>query len=388
MTLTFFSNYFNHHQEALCNELYKILGDGFTFVETEEIEEFRSKMGWGKEAIPKYVLKSHTSEENLKKAYELGENSDVVIMGTAPESMIEKRLEENKLTFRYSERPLKEGRVKVLIPRLAKKFYHNHYRNRNKNIYILAASAFCSSDYKFMHSYIGKCYKFGYFPKEEKKTFAELSKLKDKNQPMKVLWTGRFLRLKRADLLLYAAKKCRDDGYKFTLELVGDGTEEKHLRKLVKELGLKDITEFKGFLSPEETRMEMEKADIFVMTSNFLEGWGSVIYEALSSGCAVIASHAAGATPFLVKQGRTGFVFKSGSDESLAEKLEIVLRNRELARDLGRSAYENMQKYWNPKVAAERVVEMSEAMLKGGTVEYKHGPLSKCTDIYNNWFKE
>ena len=164
MTLTFFSNYFNHHQEALCNEFYKLLGDGFTFVETEEIEEFRSKMGWGKEAIPPYVLKSHVSEENLKKvmfilkkAYELGENSDVVIMGTAPEDMIEKRLEANKLTFRYSERPLKEGRVKVLIPRLAKKFYHNHYRNRDKNLYLLAASAYCSSDYKFMGSYINKC---------------------------------------------------------------------------------------------------------------------------------------------------------------------------------------------------------------------------------------
>ena len=115
MKLTFFSNYFNHHQEALCNELHKLLGDGFTFVETEEIEEFRSKMGWGREAIPAYVLKSHTSQENLEKAYELGESSDVVIMGTAPEDMIEKRLEENKLTFRYSERPLKEGRVKIDI---------------------------------------------------------------------------------------------------------------------------------------------------------------------------------------------------------------------------------------------------------------------------------
>ena len=180
MRITFFSNYFNHHQEALCNELYKLLGEGFTFVETEEIEEFRSKMGWGKEAIPPYVLKSHISPENLKKAYELGESSDVVIMGTAPEDLIEKRLDEDKLTFRYSERPLKEGRVKVLIPRLTKKFYHNHFRNRNKNIHILAASAYCSSDYKFMRSYIGKCYKFGYFPKAEKKSFQDLARLKDK----------------------------------------------------------------------------------------------------------------------------------------------------------------------------------------------------------------
>ena len=388
MTLTFFSNYFNHHQEALCNELYKLLGEGFTFVETEKIEEFRSKMGWGKEAIPPYVLKSHESEGNLKKAYELGENSDVVIMGTAPEDMIEKRLEADKLTFRYSERPLKEGRVKVLIPRLAKKFYHNHYRNRDKKLYLLAASAYCSSDYKFIGSYIDKCLKFGYFPKAETKSFEELARLKDRNQPMRVLWAGRFLKLKRADLLLYAAKKCMDDGLNFTLELVGAGDEEKHLKALVKSLGLADRTSFKGFLSPEETRLEMEKADIYVMTSNFLEGWGSVIYEGLSSGCACIASHAAGATPFLVRQGKTGFVFKSGSDESLYDKLSILLRNRELVREMGRAAYDNMQKYWNPHVAASRIVEMSEAMLEGRTVSYEHGPLSPCKYIYNNWYKE
>ena len=130
MKITFFSNYFNHHQEALCNAFYERLGDDFTFVETEPMEEFRSKMGWGRPA-PSYVLKSHESEESLKRAEMLAETSDLVIMGTAPERFIEKRLEDDKLIFRYSERPLKEGRIKVLIPRLAKKFYHNHFRNRN-----------------------------------------------------------------------------------------------------------------------------------------------------------------------------------------------------------------------------------------------------------------
>ncbi|SKB86680.1 Glycosyltransferase involved in cell wall bisynthesis [Lachnospiraceae bacterium] len=386
-TLTFFSNYFNHHQEALCNAFYSLLGDGFTFVETEPMEQFRSDMGWGRKA-PSYVLKSYESDENLKKAYELGEKSDVVIMGTAPEDMIAKRMELNKLTFRYSERPLKEGRIKVFIPRLAKKFYHNHYQNRDKNLYLLAASAYCASDYKFMHSYIGKCYKFGYFPTAEKKSFAELTELKKKNKPVKILWAGRFLRLKRADLLIRAAKRCRDEGYDFRLEFVGDGVEEKRLMKLVRELKLDDITEFKGFLSPEETRTEMEKANIFVMTSNFLEGWGSVIYEGLSAGCAVIASHAAGATPFLVSQGRTGFVFKSGDEDSLTDKLLTLLKSPETAQELGRAAYQNMQTYWNPEVAASRIVEMSDAMLSGSMKNYEEGPLSPCSYLYNNWYRE
>ena len=56
-TLAFFSNYFNHHQKALCDELYKRLGEGFHFIETEHMEKFRSNMGWGKEDIPSYVIR-------------------------------------------------------------------------------------------------------------------------------------------------------------------------------------------------------------------------------------------------------------------------------------------------------------------------------------------
>ncbi len=384
MVITFFSNYFNHHQEALCNAFRERLKEGFTFVETEKMEEFRTKMGWDRPA-PGYVLRSYESDEAYNEACRLADESDLVIMGTAPESFIENRLEKNRLIFRYSERPLKEGRIKVLIPRLAKKFYHNHFRNRNKNIHILAAGAYCASDYRFLHSYPGKCYKFGYFPERERKSWDELCKLKDANDPVKILWAGRFLRLKRADLFIKAAGSCRKNGLSFTVEMVGAGEEEGRIKALVRENGLEDITEFKGFLSPEETREEMDRADVFIMTSDHLEGWGSVIYEGLSSGCGVIASHAAGATPFLIEEGKTGMIFKSGDAADLGQKLEGLLKDRDRIRLIGRNAYEQMQTLWNPEVAAERVIEKAEGLLSGREVKYENGPLSDCEYLYDNW---
>ncbi len=388
MKVTFFSNYFNHHQHALCDAFYERLGGEFTFVETEPMEQFRSEMGWGGGALPSYVLQSHKTPEALEKAFSLGIGSDLVIMGTAPEELISRRLEENKLTFRYSERPLKEGRIKVLIPRLAKKFYVNHYRNRDKNLYLLAASAYCASDYAFLKSYPGKCYKFGYFPEGERLSEEELFELKAKNDPPVVLWAGRFLRLKRADLFIRAAGHCAALGLPFSIRFVGGGEEEEKLKILTEKEGLKDRTEFLGYLSPEETRTEMEKANIFVMTSNFLEGWGSVIYEGLSAGCAVIASHAAGAAPFLVLPGRTGYLFKSGELKSLTEKLERLLRKPEEALSLGRGAYKNMKELWNPQVAAGRVLESAEGLLKGNAPRYETGPLSPCELLKNNWYRE
>jgi len=125
-TLTFFSNYYNHHQKALCDEWAALLGTGFTFVETEPIEGFRSTMGWGNEDVPPYVLRTYLNEESYNRALKLGSSSDVVVMGTAPEVFIEERLKLNRITFRYSERPLKEGFIKFFIPRLTKKYLHLH----------------------------------------------------------------------------------------------------------------------------------------------------------------------------------------------------------------------------------------------------------------------
>ncbi|MCR5485916.1 MAG: glycosyltransferase [Lachnospiraceae bacterium] len=386
-TLTFYSNYFNHHQKAFCDSLESLLGEGFTFVETEPMEEFRSRMGWGKEDIPSYVLKSHRGEEERKKAFELALSSDVVIIGTAPEELISRRMEENRLTFRYSERPLKEGRFKIFIPRLAKKFVVNHISKRKKELYILAAGAFVSSDYRFLHSYIGKCYKFGYFPKAEEKSFEELQQSRAGHDKARILWAGRFLKLKRADLLIRAAKSCRDNGADFELRFVGDGEEEKRLKGLVKKLRLSDVASFTGFLSPEDTRREMEEADIFVCTSNKLEGWGSVIYEALSAGLAVIATSKAGATPFLIREGKTGLVFESGNAADLAEKLMILLHAPEEARRLGQNAYDNMQRHWNPEEAAKRLLAVSERLLSGEHFFFEEGPLSYAQEMKEGWYR-
>lgn len=47
-----------------------------------------------------------------------------------------------------------------------------------------------------------------------------------------------------------------------------------------------------------EVRSYMEKADIYLFTSDFNEGWGAVLNESMNSGCAVVASHAIGSVPF------------------------------------------------------------------------------------------
>lgn len=388
-TLTFFSNYYNHHQKALCDEWYKLLGEGFTFVQTMPMEEFRSGMGWG-EDIPSYVLTTYESDSNEERAKALAISSDLVVMGTAPEYYIKPRLAAGKIIFRYSERPLKEGFIKFFIPRLTKKYIDMHVLNRDKNIHILAASAFTSLDYKKMfNSYPGKCYKFGYFPEHLEYDVDELLKEKEKlakdaGAPT-ILWEGRMLKLKRADLLVSALSILKKKGYDFSATLVGEGEERERLIKMTKDLGLDDKVTFERFLSPKDARVKMSKNQIYVMTSNFWEGWGSVIYEGLNACCGVIASHACGATPFLVKHKETGLVFRSGSAKDLADKIEMYLKDKDLLEKCQRQAYEQMHSFWNPKVAALRSIELCEALEEGRECPFEDGPLSKAELLPNNW---
>lgn len=415
-TLTFYSNYFNHHQKALCDEFYKILGDGFKFVETMPMEGFRAKMGWG-EDTPEYVIRTYESDEMAKAAEVLAISSDLVIMGTAPEEYCEARLSQNKLTFRYSERPLKEGFIKFFIPRLTKKYIRMHIKNRNKNIYVLGASAFTALDFKKMfNSYPDKCYKFGYFPVHKEYNITELFEKKKRytdamakisnlagnecksDKCPSILWLGRMLKLKRPELVVMAARQLKDQGYNFTLHMVGEGEMRPVVEKMVCDFDLSDRVTFQNFLSPDEARDTMAKHQIYVMTSNKLEGWGSVIYEGLNAGCAVVASHICGATPWLVEDEKCGLVYKSGDVESLTKQLKKLLDNPELIEQYGTAAYEKMHDKWNPMNAAQSVLRLAEGLISAGAdgdrIKYPapeyvidDGPCSKAEFLKNNWYE-
>ena len=405
-TLTFYSNYFNHHQKALCEAWYAILQDGFTFVETMPMEAFREEMGWGEDARP-YLLKAYESDEAEKKALSLAVSSDLVVMGTAPERYIRERLARDLITFRYSERPLKEGFIKFLIPRLTLKYLDLHVKNKKKPLYILAASAFTSLDYhKMLGSYEGKCYRFGYFPEHLSYDIDALMQEKKERAAgaPTILWMGRMIRLKKPELVLQALSELKREGCIFRLQMAGEGEMREKLQRMSKTLGMEDRTSFHDFYKPKEARETMAGAQIYVMTSNKLEGWGSVIYEAQNAGCAQVASHACGATPWLVKNGESGLVFTSGSVKSLKTQLKKLLDQPELVQRYGRNAYAQMRDLWNPETAATRVIALAEYIdeklcamspeerkASGYRVEgspFEDGPCAVAPFLKNQWFHD
>ena len=163
---------------------------------------------------------------------------------------------------------------------------------------------------------------------------------------------------------------------------------EQELRDMACSMRLNDTVRFLGFHPQEEIRSYMENAGIFLLTSDFREGWGAVLNEAMNSGCAAIASHAAGSTAFLVKNGENGFVYRSGDTEELYSRVKYLLEHPNEQRRLGKAAYRTITQVWNETVAAERFVDLSGHILAGDDPRdlFESGPCSKAEKLRNDWF--
>lgn len=370
MTLTFVSNYINHHQIPVSNELYRLLEKGYTFIQTEPVEEERLRMGWQDESGKLPYLKLFYEEP--EKCRELILNSDVVVFGgTDEESYIKPRLAAGKLVLRYSERIYKSGQWKAVSPRGLKKKYEDHTRYRKASVYLLCAGGYVASDFHLVRAYPDKMLKWGYFPATKRLGMQEKETLlqKHKEGMVSMMWAGRFIDWKHPELPILLAEYLKKKGYAFHLSMVGGGEMEEELRRMVQEKELSEEVTFCGYLRPAQVREMMEQTEVYLFTSDYKEGWGAVLNEAMNSGCAVLASHAIGAVPFLLRHGENGLAFESGNLKDMEKKAEMLLKNPVERRKLGEAAYETIAQEWNAEMAAGRLVEIAGKLLEAEQVE-------------------
>jgi len=359
----FVSNYINHHQIPFCNAMYGLLKGDFVFIQTEPMEEERIRMGW-QDGVSLPYLKLYYEEEDVCR--ELIASCSVAFFGgTDEESYIQERLQSGKPVIRYSERLYKTGQWKAVSPRGLMKKYHDHTKYRKKDIYLMCSGAYVASDFHIVKAYPKKMLRWGYFPAAKQYDVDKL--LEDKGYEMKdakaqagnttvphILWAARFLDWKHPELALETAKWLKDRGYAFHMDIIGGGEEESMVKRLFEEYELEDVVTLQGFKTPDEVRAFMEKADIYLMTSDRNEGWGAVVNEAMNSGCAVIGNHMVGAVPYLIRHGENGFIYKDGCKDDLFAFAAKLLEDETMRKSMGQKAYQTITEEWNAQTAAKR----------------------------------
>lgn len=370
MMLTFVSNYINHHQIPVSEELYRLTGGSYTFIQTEPMEEERVAMGWDEKSSQKSYVRLYY--ENPAEAEKLILESDCVIFGGTPMSeLIIPRLEAGKFTLRYDERLYKTGRWKFISPRGLKQKYYDHIRFRKSPVYFLCAGAYVKGDFQLIHAYPKKMLKYGYFP--ELREYADVHELRRNNSKLEIMWAGRFIDWKHPEIMVSLAKAIANKGIDAHITMIGNGPLFESIINSVN--GYEDYISFAGVMSPDEVRAHMLVADIFISTSNRQEGWGAVINEAMNSGCVTIAAKEIGAAPYLIKHGENGYLYHSCDEKELVRLIADVADNRDKCYEIGSLAYETILTTWNPKVAAKRIVEFITDS-NHNIYRYKEGPLS------------
>jgi glycosyltransferase involved in cell wall biosynthesis len=107
------------------------------------------------------------------------------------------------------------------------------------------------------------------------------------------------------------------------------------IRELASQLRITDRIRFTGFC-PDIFPLLLS-VDVVAHCSTSPEPFGRVIVEAMLAGQPVIATRAGGALE-IVTDNQTGLLVEPGDSHALAEAIKRLLKNRELAAELGRAA--------------------------------------------------
>ena len=382
MKAVFISNYINHHQIPFSRALYERLGEEYHFIQTEPMDGERVQMGWALDAgaLP-YVVNAWEDEALCRK---LIDEADLVFAGwTKRTDLFLPRMEAGKLTFRVSERIYREGQWKAVSPRGLLAKYQEHVRFRKKPVWLLCCGAYVASDFSLIGAYPGKMLRFGYFPEALRYPLESLFEKKSSDRT-ELVWAGRMIPLKHPEFAVRAAAFLKKKGYRFRLHMVGGGAMEAELKEDVRKAGLEENVKFYGFLSPQQVRDVMERCHVHLFTSNYLEGWGAVVSEAMNSGCCVVANAETGAVPFLIEDGKNGLTY-GRSYESFERKLESLFADPGAAERMGRAAYRTIAEEWNADCAAQRCLDFYEGWKAGETVLPKSGPMSRAPKLPARW---
>ena len=383
MKIVFVSNYFNHHQQPMSDRLYELCkeqGGFYTFMQTEAMEEERVRMGWGEVFKNTPYLASY--RDNPAYNQKLIDEADAVIFGgTDDERYIQHRLKTGKPIWRYSERLYKTGRYKFISPRGLRKKFLDHTRYGADRVYLLCAGAYVAGDFRLVLAYFGKKFKFGYFPACKRYDVNVLMANKSfrKTGVPTLFWAARMIDWKHPEEPIQLAAELKKSGYSFHINIAGGGYMEQDMHDLAKSLQVEDVVTFLGNLNPDNVRKYMEECDIYLATSDTGEGWGAVLNEAMNSGCAVVANKAMGAGPYLIENGRNGFLYRNGHREELTAFVKKLLDQPEYREKTGRAAYETIVNLWNPAAAGERLFACIQAELHGEKMpQFDNGPMSKA----------
>lgn len=137
-----------------------------------------------------------------------------------------------------------------------------------------------------------------------------------------LIFLGRLVSDKGADLLLNALGYLKAQGLKPSLTIVGSGPEEASLRRQVRELKIGDQVDFIGSKTGEELAKILNAHRILVAPARWKEPFGIVALEGIACGNVVVGSEGGGLKDAI---GPCGITFSNNDVEGLTQAIASLL---------------------------------------------------------------
>jgi glycosyltransferase involved in cell wall biosynthesis len=140
-----------------------------------------------------------------------------------------------------------------------------------------------------------------------------------------LIFSGKLSYRKGVDLILAAIQRLPlETQAKVVVLFLGSGELQPQLTHQAQAMVNTEV-HFLGFQNQTALSPYYHGADLLILPSRYSETWGLVVNEALHHGLPCLVSDAVGCAPDLIKPGQTGNLFRAGSIEHLAEKLDQSL---------------------------------------------------------------
>lgn len=202
-----------------------------------------------------------------------------------------------------------------------------------------------------------------------------------KSNIFKILFVGRFDKVKGLDYLIKAVsdlKKIRSQHFKFQISpkirsaktgqanfkliLVGYGFEEKNLKKMVKDLKLTDLIEFKGKLIGKKLISEYKSANLFILPS-LSEGQPITLLEAFAAKLPVIATDVGDNRKFIINN-KNGWLIKPKNFKMIVSAILKALKSRSLEK-MGKLNHQIVKKDYTWQKITKQTYEVYKTVIKG-----------------------
>ena len=170
---------------------------------------------------------------------------------------------------------------------------------------------------------------------------------------------GRLSPQKDTSTFIEAVDIVRNTIPNITCLLAGNGELLPSLEKLSDKLELNDTIRFLG--ERDDVPEILNVLDVFVLSSLW-EGLGRALTEAMAMGKPVVATAVEG-VPELVHDRRTGILVQPKDPPSLAQAIEELLQDRDLARKLGQNAQKRVLQNFGFVTMIEKIDHLYDRLL-------------------------